>query len=122
MNKNLFARLALFIIYFWFGILKVASASPAGPLVVEMVNKTIPFISPDHFLTLFGLFEMLIGILFLFPKFRKIALGLFIFHMITTFMPLILLPHMVWESFLTPTLEGQYIIKNLALIATALHI
>ncbi len=122
MSKNLFARLSLFIIFFWFGILKVFETSSAGTLVTDLLNKTIPFMGAETFLILFGLFEMLIGILFLFPKLKKVTLGLFYLHMITTFMPLFLLPTVAWQSFLVPTLEGQYIIKNIALMAVTLFL
>jgi len=37
-------------------------------------------------------------------------------------MPLILLPQVTWSGILVPTLEGQYIIKNLAIIAAAIGI
>ena len=41
-------------------------------------------------------------------------------QMAGTFLPLILLPEITWRSFMVPTLEGQYIIKNLVLIAAAI--
>ena len=39
-----------------------------------------------------------------------------------TFMPLVLLPSITFQSsnYLLPTLEGQYIIKNIIIIASAL--
>jgi hypothetical protein len=122
MDKKRFAQLALFIIYAGFGTLKVFGLSPATPLVTSLLAMTMPFIDPDIFLILFGLFEVLIGILFLFPKYKKITVVLFIVHMICVFMPLILLPHVAWSGFLIPTLEGQYIIKNLALIALVMFL
>ena len=121
-NKQFFARLALFIIYGWFGFLKVIDASPANPLVAGLLEKTLPFISFAHFIVIFGLFEVLIGLLFLFNRTRKIALTLFALHMIAVLMPLALLPAVSWQSFLIPTLEGQYMIKNIALIALVLFI
>jgi uncharacterized membrane protein YkgB len=42
--------------------------------------------------------------------------------MIATFLPLFILPQETWSGFLVPTLEGQYIIKNLVLIAAAIGI
>jgi hypothetical protein len=39
-----------------------------------------------------------------------------------TFMPLFIIPDATWSGFLVPTLEGQYIIKNLVVIATAIGI
>jgi len=34
-----------------------------------------------------------------------------------TFLPTLLLPEATWQTWLTPTLVGQYIIKNFALIS-----
>jgi hypothetical protein len=37
-----------------------------------------------------------------------------------TFLPLVLLVHETWVKFPVPTFEGQYIIKNIALIAAGI--
>jgi len=118
----LFCRIALFVIYFWFGLLKVLGQSPASPLVQALFDKTIPLMSFGLFFTLFGLFEMLIGILFLIPKAEKIAVTLFFIHIFATTLPLFVLRGMTFTAFFVPTLEGQYIVKNLALIACALTV
>jgi uncharacterized membrane protein YkgB len=115
-----FTRFALFIVYFWFGILKVLSLSPASPLVLELLDKTMPFMDQHLFLILFGLFEVLIGVLFLFPRTEKLALTLLVLHLITIMMPLILLPSITWSAPFLPTLEGQYIIKNVLIMSAAL--
>ena len=117
-----FARFALFIIYFWFGLLKVVGESPASPLVKDLLARTLPFISPELFVILFGVFEMLIGLLFIVPGLERVAIPVLFFHMFLTAGPLVLLPQETWSSFLAPTLEGQYIIKNLALIGCAIGI
>ncbi len=111
------ARLSLFLVYFWFGALKIFSTSPANPLVDALLQKTLPFLTFSQFIVCFAIFEMVIGLLFLIPKAQKIAVPLFFLHMITTALPLFVLGDQIWQSFLTPTLEGQYIIKNLVLIA-----
>lgn len=116
------ARIGLFIIFFWFGILKVIGLSPASGLVQRLFETTIPWIPFSVFLIGFGLFEVLIGTLFLIRGAERIVIPLLFIHMITTFMPLFLLPQETWSGFLTPTLEGQYIIKNVALIAAAFGI
>ncbi len=74
------------------------------------------------FIVLFGLFEMLIGLLFLFKGCERVVIPLLFLHMITTFLPLFLIPQETWSGFLVPTLEGQYIIKNLVIIAAAIGI
>ena len=122
MTKQLIARLALFIVYVWFGFLKVIDASPANPLVAGLLEKTLPFITFEKFIVIFGLFEVLLGLLFLSGRLRKLTFVLFGLHMIAVFAPLILLPAVSWQSTLIPTLEGQYIIKNVVLIALVLFI
>ncbi len=116
------ARFGLFVIFFWFGALKIFGLSPASPLVEQLFNETLGFISFGQFMILFGLFECLIGVLFIIPGAERLVMPLLFFHMITTFMPLFLLPEATWSGFLVPTLEGQYIIKNLVIIASALGV
>ena len=113
------ARVSLFIVFFWFGALKLAHTSPANPLVEELLSRTLPFLTFEQFIFWFGVYEMLIGIAFLVPNFERVAIALLIPHMITTVLPLILLPQITWQGFLTPTLEGQYIIKNCIIAALA---
>lgn len=116
------ARISLFIIFFWFGFLKIIEQSPANPLVSDLLSRTLPFMSFETFIVLFGLFEMLIGILFIIPKLERVVIPLLFIHMITTVLPLFFLQQTSWSSFMVPTLEGQYIIKNAALIACAIGI
>jgi uncharacterized membrane protein YkgB len=116
------ARFGLFVIFFWFGALKVVGLSPAGPLVQGLFEQTIHFMSFPTFMVLFGLFECLIGILFAVHGFERVVLPLLFLHMIMTFMPLFVLPEMTWSGFMVPTLEGQYIIKNLVVIAAAVAV
>ncbi len=120
MRKNglTISRISLFILFFWFGILKVFLLSPAGPLVTDLLDVTfLNFIAPDTFQRLFGLFEVIIGIMILFPKVERITFAVLLFHLFTTVMPLYMLPEHTWDGFLVPSLIGQYIIKNLALLS-----
>ena len=116
------ARFGLFVVFFWFGILKVVGLSPASPLVQALFERTIHFMPFNVFLVVFGLFEMLIGILFVIRGAERVVLPLLAIHMITTFMPLVLVTGATWQRAFVPTLEGQYIIKNLVLIACAMGI
>jgi uncharacterized membrane protein YkgB len=115
-------RFSLFVVYFWFGILKLVGSSPANPLVANLLEKTLPFLTFEQFIIGFGVYEMLIGILFLIPKMEKFAVTLLLPHMIMTAGPLVLLPQTTWQAMFTPTLEGQYIIKNMLIISGALAI
>lgn len=116
------ARIGLFVVFFWFGLLKVVNLSPASPMVQALFESTISFVSFPAFMFLFGLFEMLIGIMFLFRGYEREVIPLLFTHMLTTFMPLFFLPAMTWTGPFVPTLEGQYIIKNMAIIAAAIGI
>lgn len=117
-----FARFALFTVFFWFGILKIIGTSPANPMVADLMHATLPFMTWEIFIVLFSIYEVIIGISFIIPRFERIAIALLIPHIIMTSLPLIFLPAMTWQGFLTPTLEGQYIIKNLLIIAVAMGI
>ncbi|TSC83171.1 MAG: hypothetical protein G01um101419_178 [Parcubacteria group bacterium Gr01-1014_19] len=116
------SRLALFVVFFGFGVLKLFDASPANPLVENLLQKTLPFLTFNQFIIILGVWEMMIGVAFLIPHLERLAIFLLVPHMITTVMPLILLPTVTWNPFPVPTLEGQYIIKNLVIIALAMGI
>jgi uncharacterized membrane protein YkgB len=116
------ARIALFVVFFWFGILKALGLSPATGLVEMLHAQTIPFVPFHIFFIGFAVYECIIGILFLIKGAERIVIPLLFLHMITTFLPLILLPAVTWQSFLVPTIEGQYIIKNLVIIAAAVGV
>lgn len=116
------ARFAIFLVFFWFGFLKVLGLSPASELVEKLFEATITIMSFHTFLILFGIFEMLIGVLFLIRGLERLVIPLLFLHMVTTFMPLFVLPSETWSGFLVPTLTGQYIIKNVVLIACAVGI
>jgi len=116
------ARFGLFVVFFWFGALKVFGLSPASGLVQSLFESTVPVMPFNIFLVLFGALECLIGIMFLIRGLERAVMPLLFLHMVTTFMPLFFLPEITWSSFLVPTLEGQYIIKNLVIIAAAVGI
>ncbi len=112
-------RLALFAVYAWFGVLKLMSLSPATQIVHQLHQATIPFVSFQLFYYAFALFEVLIGVLFIIPRYTKIAFALIVVHLIATALPLVMLPVVTWHGLLQPTLEGQYILKNLIILAAA---
>ncbi|MCA9353228.1 hypothetical protein KC901_03535, partial [Patescibacteria group bacterium] len=122
-NSNMTARIALFSILFWFGVLKVFGVSPAGPLVVSLVEVVFHnSVSPEHFLIYFGAFEAVTGILLLFPKFERITFVILSLHFLATAAPLVVLTDITWYGFMQPTLTGQYILKNLALLAIGMFL
>lgn len=116
-------RFALFLIYFWFGFLKIISASPAEQLITHLHQITLyQFISIDKFLIALGAAECVIGVLWLVPKMTKYALVIFLAQIATTFLPLVVLPEDTWQNAWVLSLTGQYIFKNVVLIACAFTI
>lgn len=114
-------RISFGIIFIWFGILKPFDVSSAESLLKATV-VWMPFGTPEFWLVVIGWWEVAIGVTFLFPQTTKIAIGLLFLQMFGTFMPLVLLPDITFQNgnFLTPSLEGQYIIKNVMIISAAL--
>lgn len=117
-----FSRFALFVVYVWFGSLKLINASPANPLVDALLQKTLPFISFGEFIVILGIFEVAIGVLFIIPKMERAALALLVPHIVVTLGPLLLLTSTTWTGIMIPTLEGQYIIKNILIVALGIDI
>jgi len=116
------ARMAIFVVYFWFGLLKLLDLSPATPLIQSLFYKTINFMQFPIFYGIFSIFEIVIGVFFLLKGWERLAIFLLLLHLIMIALPLILLPEITWQSFLVPTLEGQYIIKNILIAAIAVVI
>jgi uncharacterized membrane protein YkgB len=114
------ARLALAIVFIWFGALKFWFISPADDLVRQLLAVSMPFIPFGPFLLFLAAYEVAIGILFLIPRLERWAVGLLLPQMFATFGPLVLLPQLTWAGWLQPTLIGQYIIKNIIIVALAL--
>jgi uncharacterized membrane protein YkgB len=111
-------RLGLGVVFFWFGALKlVPGLSPAE----ELVRNTTYFVNADIFLPVLAVWEMVIGLGLLSGKFLRLTLLLLFAQMVGTALPLVVLPEAVWTAFpYGLTLEGQYIIKNLVLIGSAI--
>ncbi|MEM9361736.1 MAG: hypothetical protein AAGA43_03825 [Bacteroidota bacterium] len=114
-------RISFAIIFFWFGILKPFGLSAATDLLKATV-AWLPFGDPDTWLIVIGWWEVIIGVTFLFRQTTRIAIALLFLQMLGTFMPLVFLPEVTFQdgNYLLPTLEGQYIIKNVMIISAAL--
>jgi uncharacterized membrane protein YkgB len=118
-NAILALRISLAVVFIWFGLLKPLGTSPAN----DLVARTVYWVDPSWFIPFLGWWEVLIGMCMLWRPLIRVSIFLLALQMPGTFMPLVLLPdvcfvHVPWS----PTLEGQYIIKNLVLIAAAMAI
>jgi uncharacterized membrane protein YkgB len=111
-------RVALGIIFFWFGALKLfPGMSPAE----DLVRNSVPFVDPIWFQPLLALWEMVIGVGLITGYFMRVTLLLLFLQMPGTLLPVFVTPAAVFTSFpFGLTLEGQYIVKNLALITAGI--
>ncbi len=115
----LLLRYSLALVFIWFGMLKPLGLSPAA----DLVASTAFWLDPEWFIPVLGWWEVLIGVLMLFKSTIRLAILLLFLQMPGTFMPIFILPDVVFTS--APfglTIEGQYIIKNMTLIAAAIAI
>ena len=116
-------RISLGVVFFWFGVLKFfPGRSPAAELATRTIERlTMGLVPSSTGLILLAAWESLIGLGLLTGKFLRATLLLLIVQMIGTMTPLFMFPA---ETFLVapivPTLEGQYIIKNIVLISAAM--
>lgn len=118
-------RIGLGIVFLWFGALKFfPNLSPAEDLATRTIETlTFGLVQPQLSLPLLAALETLIGLGLLTGKFMRITLLLLLFQMIGTVTPLFLFPSETFTQFpYAPTLEGQYIIKNIVLVAAGLVI
>ena len=116
-------RIALGVVFFWFGVLKFfPNLSPAEELAARTI-QAISFgtIGPDVSLPVLATWECLIGLGLIVGKFLRAVLALLAVQMLGTFLPLVLFPQETFTVFpIAPTLEGQYIIKNVVLVGAAI--
>ena len=113
------ARGALFIVFFWFGFIKLLGVSEAAGLAMALTAKTVGL---AHFKALFdgmAVFECFIGVLCLIPKAVRLLVVLLFVHLAVVCAPLVIVPERTWQTVLVPTMDGQYIIKNVLIIAAA---
>lgn len=116
-------RIALGIVFLWFGVLKfVPSWSPAADLATRTISQlTGGMIEPSLSLKLLAAWETLIGLGLLFGVFLRATLLLLFLQMPGTMLPLFFFPKETFTILpFAPTLEGQYIIKNLVLVCAAI--
>ena len=114
------ARVSLFVIYFYFGFLKLIGVSPASDLALGFAAKMGMGAYAHELFIALAFVECVIGLIILVPRLTRIALFLMFGHMLLVCAPIVLYPEAVWQAPLVPNLEGQYIIKNAALVALAL--
>lgn len=116
-------RISVGIVFVWFGVLKFfPGLSPAQGLAINTIKLlTFNLVSETIIINGLALWEVLIGIGLITGRFMRETLLLLFLQMIGTFTPVLLFPHEVFTRIpYAPTLEGQYIIKNIIIISAAI--
>ena len=124
-NGILFLRLSVGIIFLWYGFLKffpdVSSAESIATRTIEMLS--FGMISGKSAMIILATWETLIGLGLISGYFLRETLLLLFMQMAGTLTPLFLFPAETFTIFpWVPTLEGQYIFKNLVIIAAGIVI
>jgi len=113
-------RVALAIVFLWFGALKVMGHSP----VEDIVKETVFFLPGEPFFCLLGGLEIAIGVGLLIPIALRLTLLLFWAQMAGTFLTLVVLPDRSFQGGnpLLLGVLGEFVVKNLVLMSAGLVI
>lgn len=113
-------QISLAVVFIWFGALKVLGLSP----VVELVAKTVYWVSPQVFVPVLGAWEIMVGLGLLLRFALRITLFLFWLQLAGTFLVLIIHPGIAFQNGnpLLLTMEGEFVVKNLVLISAGIII
>jgi uncharacterized membrane protein YkgB len=118
-------RLSLGMVFLWFGALKFfPGLSPAQELAGRTIQTlTLGRLAPQAAVLILAVWECLIGIGLILSVALRGVLFLLWAQMLGTITPLFLFPSLAFTRIpFAPTLEGQYIIKNLVLISAGIVI
>ncbi len=113
-------RISLGIVFLWFGALKVLGVSP----VTAIVATSYPLFPTSTFMTLLGVWEILIGVGLIGKIFLRVTLALLWLQMAGTLLALAQAPLIFFFSgnpFLL-TVEGEFVVKNIVFIAASIVI
>lgn len=113
-------RLAVAVVFVWFGFLKVIDRSP----VADLVADTVYWVPSDLFVPVLGIWEMAVGLGLLLRFALRVTLLLFWAQMAGTFLVLVVHPDLSFQSNnpLLLTMTGEFVVKNLVLISAGLVI
>ena len=114
-------RVSIGLVFLVFAAFKyVPGASPAEDLAVATVDKlTLGMVSGDSALLFTAITETIIGITLLTGRFVKVGLCVMAMALVGILSPLVLFPDQMWSGN-GPTLTGQYVFKDIVLVAGGL--
>lgn len=116
-------RISLGVVFVWFGLLKFfPGLSPAQELVGTTISDmSFGVVGPDVSLPVLAVWECAIGLGLITGRLLRLTLFLLFLQMPGTLAPLFMYPELCFtRPPYAPTLEGQYIIKNVVLISAGI--
>jgi len=113
-------RTLLGIVFLWFGTLKLTGISP----VTELIAQTYSFLPQEAFIPILGIWEVVIGMGLIFKISLRVTLALLWLQLAGTFIASLLEPAIFFSGSnpLALTVEGEFVVKNLVLLAAGLVI
>ncbi|OKI29058.1 hypothetical protein A6A25_30375 [Saccharothrix sp. CB00851] len=111
-------RVALGVVFLWFGVLKVAGTSP----VRDLVAATVPFAPASWLVPAVGVVEVLAGMALVVAVQVRLVTALAAVHLLGTFLVLVVQPAVAFRfgNPLLLSVTGEFVLKNLVLLAAAL--
>jgi uncharacterized membrane protein YphA (DoxX/SURF4 family) len=113
-------RASLGIVFLWFGVMKLMQTTP----VTDLLANTYSMLPTMETVLVLGVIEVIIAIGLLCGMFMRTTILMAVVHLLGTFVALLLNPGLFFEpgAFWILTMEGEFIIKNLVLMAAVLAV
>jgi uncharacterized membrane protein YphA (DoxX/SURF4 family) len=111
-------RMALALVFVWFGALKVAGVSP----VRDLLAATLPFVDADISVPVLGAVEIAIGLALAIGRLPRVTLLVLAGHLAGTFLTFVTATELMFQGAnpLELTADGEFVVKNVVLISAAL--
>jgi uncharacterized membrane protein YkgB len=111
-------RIALGVVFVWFGALKLTASTP----VAQLVADTLPFLPKNLLVPALGIFEIFLGLGLIIGRRLDLVVVLLVLHLVGTFLVLVVTPQKAFVDGdpLMLTMVGEFVVKNIVLIAAGL--
>ncbi len=125
LNGIYMLRVSIGIIFFWFGFQKFFPGfSTAEDLAIQTIDvMSLGIVKAPYSMPILAVWETAIGLGFIFGKYMRLTVILLYLQMVGTIFPLFVFPEETFHSVpFGPSIQGQYIIKNVIIITAAMVI
>ncbi len=110
-------RIALGVIFVWFGVLKIFGYNP----VYEIIHASFPWFAEGIGLVVLGVIEVLIGVGLFINLVPRAVHAALLFHLLGTLTVFVSGPEVMFQPFFPIlTLAGEFVFKNIVLALSGL--